>query len=80
MITLTFNCGGCNAVEKGTSWLKREFVSVNGKSHGFGSFQMVNTPQDLAPEGWIAFDPVTSCTYCPECWAEIEKGADNENP
>ncbi len=31
-----------------------------------------DTPQSVAPEGWIVFDPYTGCTYCLKCCAEIE--------
>ena len=31
-----------------------------------------DTVQSVTPEGWVAFDPYTHCTYCPKCWAEIE--------
>ena len=71
MITVNFECGGCFAKEEGTTWLKRSFASVTGKTHGFGTYKY-DTPQDVAPEGWIAFDPYTGCCYCPDCWAEIE--------
>ena len=30
-----------------------------------------DTIQGVAPEGWVAFDPYTHCTYCPKCWAGI---------
>ena len=29
--------------------------------------------QDVAPDGWIAFDPYTGCCYCPKCWKDIEQ-------
>lgn len=29
---------------------------------------------ESAPDGWIAFDPYTHVTYCPECWDRIENG------
>jgi hypothetical protein len=77
MITINFECGGCFAKTKGISWLKRDFVSVTGKPYGIGTYRYT-TPQDVAPEGWIAFDPYTGCCYCPKCWAEIE--GDNKNP
>lgn len=69
MIKLVFSCGGCNAVTEG--WMQRRFVSVSGRSWGLGSY-VTDSVEDITPEGWIAFDPYTSCTYCPECWAEIE--------
>lgn len=74
MITLTFSCGGCFAQTEGTRGLRREFESVSGRSYGLGSYRY-DIPQDVAPDGWIAFDPYTGCTYCPKCWNEIQQGA-----
>ena len=71
MITVNFECGGCLQKAQGTTWLSRRFVSISGKSYGFGHYEY-DTPQDVAPEGWVAFDPYTGCCYCPTCWAEIE--------
>ena len=73
MITLIFSCSGCEKVEQGTSFLKSKFVSITGKSYGFGRWQH-ETVEDVIPEGWIAFDPYTNCTYCPECWESIIHG------
>lgn len=70
MITLMFKCGGCPKEEPGTHWLTNSFTPfIPGGS--FGTRHMT-TAQDVAPEGWIAFDPYTQATYCPECWAGIE--------
>ena len=71
MIKILFECGGCDAKAEG--WLKREFVSISGRSWGFGSYRETKA-QEAAPEGWVAFDPYTGCTYCPECWESIENG------
>ena len=76
MIKIIFSCGGCDATA--TAWLQRRFVSISGKSWGLGSYHE-DTPQEVAPEGWIAFDPHTSCTYCPDCWAEIMAPAEEVN-
>ncbi len=72
MITLTFSCGGCFSQAEGTRALLREFESISGRSYGIGSYRY-DTPQDVAPDGWIAFDPYTGCTYCPKCWGEIQQ-------
>jgi len=74
-VTLVFACCGCPAKAKGVGPLRKEFVSVSGRSCGFGSARWMNTPDDLAPEGWIAADPYTHVTYCPKCWAEINAEA-----
>lgn len=68
-VEVTFSCGGCDATATGR--LERRFESANGKGWGFGRY-VESTAQDAAPDGWVAFDPYTSCTYCPKCWAEIE--------
>ena len=67
-VTVHFVCGGCDAEAEGTTWLKRESSPV------FGNWVTYRTmePQEVAPEGWIAFDPCTGCCYCPQCWGEIE--------
>lgn len=69
MITLIFQCGGC--FEEASALLGRTFISVTGRPYGFGRWQTDNVA-DLAPEGWVVFDPYTQATYCPECWAGIE--------
>ncbi len=51
------------------------FRSITGRSYGIGNHVALNDPQDLCPEGWIAFDPYTYCCYCPACWEKIVDGA-----
>ena len=70
--TLHLRCGGCDA-EAHSKPFRKHFVSVTGRSHGIGSWQ---TPKidDIVPEGWVWSDPFTACTYCPECWKQIESG------
>jgi hypothetical protein len=70
-VTVLFRCGGCEASAAGTTSLRKEFVSVSGRSWGFGRAVMTNTVEDVTPEGWTAFDPYTYCTYCPKCTREI---------
>jgi len=74
VIRVLFSCDGCHAEAVGTSPLRREFVSVTGRSYGLGSYRPANSIEDVTPEGWIAYDPYTQCTYCPKCWAEIKEG------
>ncbi len=71
MITLTFSCGGCDREEQGKTFVRSTFTSITGKSYGLGSHSR-STYEELTPEGWIAFDPYTQSTYCPDCWASIE--------
>ena len=74
MITLTFSCGGCDKVVPG---VLRPGIAVSGFAPDVKFEFMVARSstriQDHAPEGWIAFDPYTQCTYCPDCWAGIEQ-------
>lgn len=72
-VKVLFECGGCFVKAEGTTWLERRFVSISGRSHGFGHYEYTK-PQDVAPEGWVAFDPYTGCCYCPDCWSEIANG------
>jgi len=69
-LRLIYECGGCDATAE--AHMERHFDSFNGKGYGFGKWRE-DRPQDVAPDGWIAYDPWTSCTYCPACWAEITK-------
>lgn len=70
-VRVIFECGGCDAKAEGTDRLRQEFRSVSGRSYGFGRAIPANTVEDVTPEGWIAYDPWTYCTYCPECFDSI---------
>ncbi len=71
MITVKFHCSGCNAVADGKEPLRNTFVSICGRAYGLGSYHE-DRASEVAPDGWIAFDPYTQVTYCPDCWADIE--------
>ncbi len=71
-VLVKFKCDGCDAEADGTACLRRTFRSFSGRSHGLGVVVPANSVEDLAPEGWVAYDPYTYATYCPKCWAEIE--------
>lgn len=71
-VTVKYACDGCFVEAEGTEPLRREFRSVSGRSHGIGSYQPVNNPVSIAPEGWWAFDPYTQLCYCPGCREKIE--------
>lgn len=77
-VKVVFECGGCFATVEGTDRLRREFVSFSGRSYGFGRNVPANTVEDVTPEGWIAYDPYTHCTYCPTCWQSIVDGTCDE--
>ena len=66
-VTVHFSCGSCDAEADGTKWLESKWTSVTGS----WGYYVDTTPQDVAPEGWVAFDPYTKCCYCPKCWEEI---------
>ena len=76
-VTLHFSCMGCFATEEVKGELKREFRSFSGRGYGFGTHHLVWPNLDeVTPDGWVAFDPYTSVTYCPTCWASIENDED----
>lgn len=70
---LHLRCDGCDA-ETHTAPIRKEFVSVNGRGYGFGSWREPDLDASVLPTGWVWSDPVTSCTYCPDCWKQIESG------
>lgn len=69
----TYSCGGCSKVESvDGGMVNNKFHSISGQDWGFGRYETAMPDVvALAPEGWIAFDPWTQCTYCPACWADI---------
>jgi hypothetical protein len=71
---LHLRCDGCFKEAEG-GYLRKKFASVSGRSYGFGSWQMPNIDAAV-PDGWVWSDPFTACTYCPECWKEIEMKPD----
>lgn len=71
-VRVAFKCDGCFATADGTDRLRVEFQSFSGRDHGFGRVVQANTVRDIAPAGWVAYDPYTYATYCPKCWSEIE--------
>jgi hypothetical protein len=68
-VSLHLTCSGCFAEVRTKPW-RREYQSVFG-----GDLCTVFTedPEGLVPEGWVMWDPYTHATYCPACWAQIEK-------
>lgn len=79
-VRVVFECGGCDAKADGTGDLRMEFRSLSGRTYGLGGPVPANRVEDLAPEGWRAFDPWTYCTYCPKCWTEIRDANDAAAP
>lgn len=75
MITVTYYCSGCPATA--TAEIRRHFLSFSGKDYGLGVYKVDNV-ESVAPEGWVPFDPYTSVTYCPNCWADITDGTTEE--
>lgn len=81
-IKIKFSCDGCFAEADGTRRLERHTCpAFRGEfpRDGSGCFVVheYDTVQDVAPNGWMPFDPYTGCCYCPKCWGEIE-GASEE--
>ena len=69
-VKVKFECDGCDKDAWGKHRLASKFVSLSGRSYGFGSWHD-DKIEDVTPDGWVAFDPYTRCCYCPECWADI---------
>ena len=69
-VKVTFECDGCPAKSGPHTIPHRVFTSVSGRSWGFGTWSEP-TSKDVLPDGWVDPDPLTGCTYCPTCWAEI---------
>lgn len=68
--TLTYCCGGCSVeITVDSIRLKSEFSYLGNWRH---KHMPALDIEALAPEGWVASDPYTACTYCPDCWAGIE--------
>ena len=78
MVTVEFQCSGCDAKAPGTKPIGARFVSITGRSYGFGSV-VIDQVSDVVPDGWVWPDPITRVTYCEECWrgivGEIEERA-----
>jgi hypothetical protein len=68
---LHLRCDGCDA-ETHSDPIRKRFLSVSGRSYGFGSWQMPDIDAAVLPTGWVWSDPYIGCTYCPKCWAEID--------
>lgn len=72
---LLLSCDGCHIEATSEKWITSRFRSFDGKGWGFGVWE-TDTIEDIKPDGWIVHDPLTACTYCPECWAEINADGD----
>jgi hypothetical protein len=71
--SLHLKCDGCDA-EIHTAPIRTEFVSFSGRGYGFGVRHMPDIDKAVEPTKWVWSDPYTGCTYCPECWKQIENG------
>lgn len=85
-LRLEFGCDGCDATAKATGLLTND---RNWTPAGYmGGVEMAKVTDEglrsaverITPEGWVAFDPYTCCTYCPECWAGIEGDIATRDP
>jgi len=74
-VKVIFECDGCDAKIDGVRPIRETFHSLDGKGWGFGRWCR-DTIEDVAPYGWISFDPATKCTYCPKCWSSIIKAVE----
>lgn len=70
-VRVTFHCGGCDAVVQGRTSLGKRWIEVRRLGNLSKGYSRIDSVEDLAPEGWVVFDPYTFATYCPACWASI---------
>lgn len=77
-IKVLFECDGCDASAPGTHWLSRRFEGINGHQYELGVYKY-DKPEDVKPDGWVAYDPYTGCCYCPDCWTGIESDVEAAN-
>ena len=70
--TIHMRCGGCDA-EKEVP-ICRTLQSFSGRGYGFGAYHTPTLDKVTEVTGWVWADPYTGCTYCPECWKEIDSG------
>lgn len=68
-VEVTFRCGGCDASTEATGPLRRRYEPIRPGSNLCRT--VTDAVEDIVPEGWVAYDPYTHCTYCPSCWATI---------
>ena len=64
-----FRCDGCNNEAVGDVFT-RKFESLSGRGYGFGRYEYTDV-RHTTPDGWVAFDFATGCTYCPDCLSAI---------
>jgi len=67
---MTFTCTGCDAEETVPVVASVTIGSVTPTT--VRARLKVPSIADLALEGWVVNEPYTFCTYCPDCWAEIQ--------
>ena len=68
-VKVMFECEGCLKKTEFAA-VQSHFESFSGQDYGFGVGRQSQI-SDLVPDGWVAFDSHTSCTYCPVCWQDI---------
>ena len=73
-VKVIFECDGyaCRATAPGVRPMRQSILSTGDE------FYEYDTPQDVAPEGWKAFDPNTGSCYCPRCQDEIYSNPDDD--
>jgi len=72
---LHMNCGGCDA--QISVRVRRTFHSLNGSGYGFGRYHTPTIDELVEPTGWVWADLI-GCTYCPECWKQINADSEQE--
>lgn len=68
-VRVTFSCDGCEAEAPGLDLLRQIEVPAMGGGYYVSTNKVALS--EITPPYWVAFDPYTAMTYCPECWASI---------
>ena len=68
-VSIVLNCDGCEASTQGGSMYRHLGPRVG---HSLYLRPTLEAAFEAAvPDGWVAYDPWTYCTYCPDCWESI---------
>lgn len=71
-LKITYSCDGCFCEIEVVKKLNKRFYGITGIEYGFGHYEVDKIDSEkMCPDGWIAFDPYTQCTYCHNCWKSI---------
>ena len=80
-VYVSLTCCGCTAAVSG---LRLGIIHDELPRRHAAGMEWVSerrqTVEEVAPDGWMPFDPYTNATYCPDCWASIVGGDSGADP